>query len=871
MNCQAATITNLLNGATLNSANSWAGGIVPGADDIVCFVSTDVATNLTWTITEDTAWSGIQVDYGASIYFRRSNNAKLHLGKNGIQQTIGNIHFNIPVHLQHDQTWDCRRGLTFYSTFNTFLNGHVLTIAGTTSTDYPKNFSESVIGPGTIVNGGLTSFAANKGALDTDLIVEAGTLRFYNSSPTNRAKSVEIQNSATLLSSCTLTTPSITEIEGNITINGDVPQMSFWKSAASSSTILANRFDPVSGMAIIRGTAIGEYPIDYMGDAVARVNVLFRETPEMLGNPFGTGVETPIVKDVILHRTTSSSTYGEGFSTYDPMYGLRLLDPATEYAHTIVDGQTELSNVLFTNTLAGPVEITLTEPLTTINSLSINLAGVSGAAGVSILGEPDTTLRLDSGMMFIQHNLAATRTTDDNQTIAVPNLDFNGHDGKIFLGMMIGNSNGSLTPAFNLQSSFTNVSENGVSFYSPTAAYLYMNGDVPNTYKGTITLNSGVWARFARTPANTAVLGTLILNGGSCQVNHQIADDAHVTINSGTLMVKSGATNSGNGGADSFGSLTLNGGTFSLGGDGGGGVSTISNIWIHGGAVSQYRSTSLDVPENLMISGGQMTVRSNSDSSRSGSTVRVFGATTISNTFDNVEFVPIVLGYSYYRLPCAIALLGDFTFVGNTVNTNTAKITITESTDPKTMLGQVQLEGEIPFNIIDGAADVDLDIQAILANSTNAGMLVKRGEGMLLLSVSTNTLTGGIRIEQGTLGITGLLNSQTARVTVQSGATFQSYTTTQLDGGLELEDGANLRIDVNGVLKASSITGADATVWVDFVPTEEMLEAKSSVILSDSKIEPNLVSAVNNYWIYRRNNGKEVWIGKPPSTLLLVR
>lgn len=886
---KADVITYLNNGEPLNSPDAWEGDVVPGANDVV-FIE-PIVGSLTLRFEEDTAWKGVRFHptftNRMNVYFERTGSASLSLGSEGISQPAiggvpspaggGSFTIKIPTYLTADQSWSFLPTATLSSGFPIYLDGHKVWFTSSTT----KTLNNSIPDAGKIiVTGGTTKFAGTRGADNVSFVLDGGNLQFegtYNNSP--RAKDIEVRTFSEIYAynpSNGTTLPVTTEIDGDIVLNGAMLTLRTIQPRANTLLVRAKRLVPDLGMILFKGTELGMNPTNYAGTAKAMANIVFDEVPEVYGNPNGTGDETPIVKGAVLQ--TGADNFGEGFVAYDELFGVRLLDPATEYAHTIADGQTRLSNVLFTNTLEGPVEITLTQPMTTVNSLAINLTGASGNAGLSILGEPDTTLRVNSGMIFLNQNLAATRTTDDNQTIAVPNLDFNGQEGRIYLSMMAGNSNGTLTPAFNLQSSFTNVSENGVGFYTAgTGTYgVYLNGTQTNTYKGTVAVNKGVFVRLARTATgfeNTAILGTLVINGGSCQVlNNQIADDADVIIKSGSLTIKTGATNSGNGGSDDFGSLTLHSGSFTHGG-GGGGSTTMDNARMYGGTWGQTRGTRLYINQDLMISGGTITLHANTDKDRSGPVARIYGHTTVSNTYDNMSYVPFAMGYSTVRNCAAIVPFGGFTFVGNNVNKQTAKITITPDPDGREIAknGEVQLEDEVVFNIIDGAADVELDIHAAIANypdTATDGVLVKQGEGMLLLSAMTNSLTGGIRVEQGVLGITGLVESETAAVSVEAGATLRTYENTTLNGGLVVEDGANLFIDLTGVLKTASFTGT--AVNVCFEPLEEM-DGKQSVIISDSRIEADLVSQVKGFHVYKRNGGREAWIGPPPSTLFLIR
>ena len=171
----------------------------------------------------------------------------------------------------------------------------------------------------------------------------------------------------------------------------------------------------------------------------------------------------------------------------------------------------------------------------------------------------------------------------------------------------------------------------------------------------------------------------------------------------------------------------------------------------------------------LATYAGATHVISRSDASYN--TVTTFsGGLRIENTTSG-SYVPISIGAGDATNKGGKAVLGgNLEFVGNTTNSNT---TVIESVAPTTgtNYGMIDLAAaQRTFLIGNGAADVDLQINAAIEN----GGIEKTGSGTLLLN-GINSYTGNTTISEGvlSLGATGSI-ATSPRIEITAGASLDT-------------------------------------------------------------------------------------------------
>ena len=800
-NLWASDMIKANNASNLNLPAAWVGGVVPGNNDVAQWNSTVTAAN-TVLLGADTSWAGAKIlSPGGGVQINAG--ATLTLGAAGVDMSTANNNFtlNCALTIGADQSWHA--GSKQFSAWGPAVNmgGHQVTILAGSKIQ----FKSAILGGGTLIaNGGVTQLSSGTTASNTTVVVGAGaTLTFDTASGAVtgiRAQNAKL-NGGTLSVSANTSMNTIDYVSNALTIDSRLSTLTITSAINRNTQLRAGSYVRNPGaLAIFAGLNLGLNPI--VSAMTNSTSIWFDTPPTLLGGGGGVGTTTNSILVGMVPDTTAGG-YGMGFGTYDAAYGVRALDLATEYTNSITDGQPSLDNVRYGNTGSGQMVTTLIAPLTTINSLIMTEAGASNTCGIAIYAAPSSTLKINSGMIFANQSMPAYPSTNDALVLTVPILDFNGTDGVIYVRETKFMSNGSCPAPFHFRSSPTNVSENGISFYAPQGVYVYFDGTQTNTYKGKVTINRNLYVRMIKTVSNNAILGPLVINGGTCQFNNQIADDVDIVMNSGSVLIKTGASNSGDGGSETIRDLTMYDGTYTHGG-GAGGTVIMRKLGLLGGILNPTRSTRTTVSNDMVIAGGQLNISGNTDSTRSGPIVYVYGTTTISNTLSTTQYNPITLGYSWYRNAAAVTLTNRLSVYGNNINTNSVIVTRTYNTDIKTMLGEFCLSGPVEFNIDDGVAVNDFEVDASIANNGSlVGSLIKTGVGTLLLTAPTNSITGGIDVNEGRLILNGIVSNDVA---VASGATFAGT------GIVRVISGTALVVDANGIVNPGTFAGSVGTL-----------------------------------------------------------
>jgi autotransporter-associated beta strand protein len=303
---------------------------------------------------------------------------------------------------------------------------------------------------------------------------------------------------------------------------------------------------------------------------------------------------------------------------------------------------------------------------------------------------------------------------------------------------------------------------------------------------GTVTLASGVNVNRMtfNTTGYTLQNGSINFNG----LNPGVTVASNVLAIVGSPISGSvGITKDGAGtlkltGANTYTGATINGGTLELNGATGG------NGQIHGAVAVNPGAT-------LALTGGDGTGfgYNNNPITRltvNGGTVNASGGSHIG--FGNAVTVTLTNG---------AAMAGNWQWNGDN------KLTFSSSGDSKHVIsGSVVLRSDDganhTFNVADGAAAIDLQIDASLSDQwpeyqvVPASALIKTGAGTLVLH-GTNTYDGITTVSAGRLGGTGSIRGP---VTVQSGAALSpgaSIGTLTISNTLTLQAGSQTFVELN--------------------------------------------------------------------------
>ena len=853
---------------------SWIGGAVPGPDDLVWIdkvTDSGTADYVTFTFTNDTAWGGIYLqatNKELKLTLANANGAALILGQDGIKSATSNIKgldINVPIRLA------CDTELDFYGTASLTqpieLGGYALRLGGTAT----KQFKNMILGPGRLMAD--TSFQVlNDNILsnvDVQIVGDGGEVEFFGANVLSRMHSLTGSAAVTRLHfyNNTYTAASTNAVTaGLVQEHGE-----FWLTAEQTRpaqyVVRLPSFTRQSGALFLTGTALGVYGLDEVS-ADKHSAIVMDDAPALVGGL--SGPACPIIPGTFIDTNGTV----EGFATYEAGRGVRMLDAKSEYDTSITDGQTEPTNVRFDNCQAGPMVTALAQPLTVINSLLINETGYgyttggTNSSGVVITGADGTTLRVVSGTIFANQALTVP-ATNDVMALDVPNLDLNGQDGVVFIKGTAGTSNGSCNAPFSFRSIPTNTSANGIGFYGyngRAGGYVFIEGDHANTYTGRTVVGSTVYCKLNRSTANTAIRGTLVIDGGTCQYNNQLDDDtADLVVLGGFSVVKTGASNSGNGGTEVFRDLTMFGGNHSIGG-GGGGSTTMRSARLYGGSFTLGRGAVGSVSNGLMMVGGTLNIGSTTDSSRWGGFLDVAGGMVVSNTAENMSYTPVNVGYSTIRRPCTLRLNDSLTVVGNAVNTN--PVVFARNDYAGSFPSALGLDGSIEIAVTDGAAACDFDCELDVVNGdSSAGTLVKTGSGTLLLSAPTNGLTGGVQVNAGTLVSAAVFTN--VSFAVAGGASLVTCGGMSIHGEVAFEPGSILGFQGTGAVLAvtGALTGSgNVTVDVE-VPADN---SDRLLVTATGGIAPDFATSNAKWTVVKKAGGTELWLHKRADGLKII-
>lgn len=732
-----------------NTAN-WVGGTINGIWD----VSLTVAGGQVITFTGNTTLT-------TGLTFRENSGQNKTLQATGGASTL-TLGGDIIVSPSGNGTYSIGN-TTGSSNLNVDLGGVVRTMT-VTGGGNGSNFGKTLTFVNTVSNGGIIASGGGSGG---------GKIQFSGLSIA--LSSAEVRDAELSFNGSGNTSAnSAYAISGALTGGGGPSTVTVLANTGTprNTTVTAGSFVRNAGSTVLfRGTSLGTTAIAPATTGVS--NIAFTNAPTLSGAAGGSGTTIGIIAGAFGDTSGTGTGFGAtgGLVTYDTANGVRLLS-SSEYKTSITDGQTQLDNVRIANSSGVLSTTTLTTgvlPVTTINSLSLDVSGATGNQGITITGDSGTTLKINSGVIYAYQNVTTgtNPATTDAMTISVPTIDLNGQEGIILASTKM-NTGGTVVSngALIINSTITNGTGLTIAdSMGGNGAYVVLGGSSANTYTGNTTVNGAI-VQLNKTPTNT--FGNIVLNLGSIyDKGEQIADTANLTINGGNFYLN-GSNNSGSATNETINNLTMGLGTIGAGSGSGNTFNVNGNASLSGGTINMAQNAKLNITGTTGLSGGVISVGSNNSASVYNSKTTLTGAVTITNTAaGTAAYTPITIaaGAATGNLGGQVELTGDLTFIGNT-NTNTVTIAAPAGTG---LQGVMALNGVRTFDIGNGSAAVDLTVNAPLINGTATGGLTKTGAGTLALA-GTNTYTGATTVTTGTLSVSGSIASSIA--TVGNGATL---------------------------------------------------------------------------------------------------
>ena len=870
----AEVIVKENNTTSLNNATSWVNGKAPGTNDVATWDSTTAANTV--SLGTNVAWQGLAVDatHTSGTITINSGNT-LTLGSAGITR-VGNVilGLNCDLAFATDQVWDIGGNLDFNPRGTIDTQGHQLSYSTASGI---QNFGYFTGGGAVTITKGTLRFssAATSGGGASPITVLPGTTLNYDVHTGSKvlAKRVTLVG-GTLRSMCDSGNHAADTITEALTIDRGASTVTLTTSSTRNlrltpaELVRANR-----GLVLFRSSGLGTNTVESLTPNSG--NITFVTAPTLSG---AGGVAGSTTNSILVGAYGDTTVAGNGFTTtgglvtYDNTYGIRVLNTASEYTSTIIDGQAQLDNVRLANT-GFPTNLALTAD-TTINSLSVAVSGATAGTNGLTLNGGGKTLTLNSGTLWV-NNTVANSTAGDK--IVLTNLVLNLANREGLILAYTSNKGGSSNSGGFLEiiGEITGDGGKGVTYFL-SDGNIQLNGTAANTYTGDTVLNGGVVIAH-RTGAglNKAIPGDLVINAGTLiDFDNQIADTKDVTIYGGKLLLGQNG-NSATATSDTIRNITLYGGSADSGSSGRLGTFTINGTaTLFGGSISPSQgqnSTQLGqliIHGMLTLSGGTLLSKSAYNSTTAYETITTLnGGVTITNT-PSGAYVPITVATGTTYLGGKVVLAGNLEFVGNATNANTATIDAPTGTRP----GIIALSGTRTFNIGDGAALVDLAIlPAITNNGSTVGSLIKTGAGTLALN-GTNTFSGGTTVNAGTLAGTGTLSSS---LLVKSGSTLAPATaetigTFTVSSNVTFEAGSILDIDIAGA-NADLVAVSGTVSGTVTVPVASNLAAGEWKVMTASSFDGQFSTTDPRWALYPRNNRTELWLTQKLGTVIVIK
>ena len=876
----AAEIFKADNNDALNLTSSWVGGVVPGADDTIVWRPFTTTDNV--TLGADLSVYGAVLTNNpnvASLNFGANNEASVFtLGAGGLYHDNSGktTTFLVPVALSADQRWENSRG-TLVANKSINLGGHALSV---------KN---SIEVKSTIENGTVTQeqggFKMSNGAAapTADFVIRKNANLQFNQAPANngaaRARNVTLDGTghydgALLYANGRKENDGYDVVSGKLIVTNGQGSVRVVPNATRPAVIEIGELVNVYGsLTWFRGTELGLSPIEDKKAGAASIKFV---TAPMLS---GSGAAGTAAVGIIPYAVCATNDdYGFSFATYDATYGVRPLDTDAEYSGTLVSNSSLPENIRLVNGTEG-VQVTnaLSSGTTEINALMLDTPNnAQGAGGVAVTGPSDAVLKVDSGMIYARQMMSAVNT-GDALTISGITLDLCGKGGTI-ISRQTKQENMTSNAPLQLDCVISNDGGKGVTLGAvANRGLIYLQGTSESTYTGpTRVIGGNVRFCKSRNPDNNnqpyaAIPGDLEIYSGACQnTGNMIPDTADIRIYGGSLLQKGGASNSGSGAQETFRDVTIYGGSYTMGADGtSSGSTTMRSATLFGGSMRQTRGHNLTMTGALTLAGGTFNVnRYEKSSNRTLQSLQ--GGISITNTVSGA-YIPMTFdaGSSETAPGAKSTLSVGITFTGNTTNDNT---TVIDAKVPGEGIafGQFLMNGDLAFDIGDGAADVDLLVRPQLVdNGTTAGSLAKRGSGTLAIA-NTNAFTGVTSVDAGRLIADGALAGD---VTVAAGATFRGGDMVEsgalaVGGNITFAQGAKLEFDPGA---ATTVAGDVVFGGVEMV-LKDGAEITEDVLVMKARSFSGVVSGKFGKFVARyRNGGTELWLGKDKGMAIFIR
>lgn len=900
----AAEIIKADNSDDMNLPSSWEGGVVPGANDTI--VMRPFTTTQKFRLGGDMTVAGLILTNNANLasleFGGSGEDGVLTLGNGGIR--VDNSGKSVTVYtklkLAERQRWANENG-TFVLGSDVDLNGHTLSVVGSIEAKGKANAHDGVIDVNTVTRAGNYKMSSGTYTDNVDFFVHRNSCLQFNQTPAPagvvRARNVTLDGAghydgATLYANGDKGKDGYDIVSGTVAATHGLDILRLQPNVERHQTLdIGALVIQPEALVLFRGTNLGLSPMD--DGAANHSTIKFATAPRLIGGGGAAGstfvsIIPQSICDVI------HDGYGSSFATYDATYGIRPLDLETEYASAITSGATGRENVRLVNSTTGEqVTTTLAPGVTEINALMLDMPNKApGNGGVLVTGPADATLRVKSGLVYGRQMMIDTSATDA-LTIKGITLDFAGRAGCI-ISRQTKYSNMTANAPLQLDCVIANDGGEGVSFGSvANRGLIYLMGTAESTYTGpTRILNGNVRLCKDKDPetkiTHPAIPGDLYIYGGALQnTGNQLKETADIHVCGGAYRQKGGASNSGTGAWQTFHNLYVSAnGDAILGADGtSSGQTTLNDAFLSGGTWLVTRGHALYM-QRLTCSGGAVTFGRWGSYDNYRTRPEIQNGVLISNvvaTAYGTPYVPITLNSGAWdttkkqTIPGADLYLSQgLTFVGNEGNTNTVKI-LAQTPPLQEGVGQMpwghlRLEGAETFDIGDGAADVDLYINAVVADDDRDGLsggIVKAGAGTLMLA-SQSTYTGNTVIQSGRLIADGAL---AGNVSVENGAVFRGGDSAEtgtltVGGDVSLAAGARLEIDPAAcVTVGGTLSFGDVLVVLKSgtALTEDVLVARATRIVGCP------LGNLGKYKAKVRKGGTELWLAEDAGMHIIVR